>query len=258
MEKNEIVKSEIGSEAAWRGFSTQTLYIAKRLLTAEDDEQLYPEQVEDLMIMRKGKIIELVQVKNLSDDLSLSDLSPKKNDSFFRRCLKFKKSEKICLKIVSFGNIGPELQNMQKEKEKGESSIYNKLLSYGYNENDTLWLLNHLEIEEISESEIEKIIKETMKKYVEIVAYNLVKDNLIYYIYKLSREKGYTSKKRWEEKVSNIAKDLMAIDSMQRQYQRTIIPLYDYKSNKTNEELLNDYRMGVNARPDHIRSGCDL
>lgn len=126
MKKNEIVKSEIGSEAAWRGFSTQTLYIAKRLLTAEDDEQLYPEQVEDLMIMRKGKIIELVF-----------------------------KGKRIYIK------------------------------------------------------------------------------------------------KRWEEKVSNIAKDLMAIDSMQRQYQRTIIPLYDYKSNKTNEELLNDYRMGVNARPDH-------
>lgn len=126
MEKNEIVKSEIGSEAAWRGFSTQTLYIARRLLTAEDDEQLYPEQVEDLMIMRKGKIIELVF-----------------------------KGKRIYIK------------------------------------------------------------------------------------------------KRWEEKVSNIAKELMAIDSMQRQYQRTIIPLYDYKSNKTNEELLNDYRMGVNARPDH-------
>lgn len=30
MDKNESVKSEIGSEAAWRGFSTQTLYIAKR------------------------------------------------------------------------------------------------------------------------------------------------------------------------------------------------------------------------------------
>ena len=40
MEKKEIVKSEIGSEAAWRGFSTQTLYIAKRLLTAENDDQL--------------------------------------------------------------------------------------------------------------------------------------------------------------------------------------------------------------------------
>ena len=31
MEKNEFVKSEIGSEAAWRGFSTQTLYIARRI-----------------------------------------------------------------------------------------------------------------------------------------------------------------------------------------------------------------------------------
>ena len=49
------------------------------------------------------------------------------------------------------------------------------------------------------------------------------KDNLIYYIYKLSSEKGYTSKKCWEEKVSNLAKDLMAIDSMQRQYQRNQI-----------------------------------
>ena len=38
MDKNESVKSEIGSEAAWRGFSTQTLYIAKRLLTAEEDD----------------------------------------------------------------------------------------------------------------------------------------------------------------------------------------------------------------------------
>ena len=32
MEKNEIVKSEIGSEAAWKGFSTQTLYIVNLLL----------------------------------------------------------------------------------------------------------------------------------------------------------------------------------------------------------------------------------
>lgn len=31
-----------------------------------------------------------------------------------------------------------------------------------------------------------------------------------------------------------------------------------FKTCKTIEELLNDYRMGVNASPDHIRSGCDL
>ena len=70
MEKNEIVKSEIGSEAAWRGFSTQTLYIAKRLLTAENDDQLYPEQVEDLMIRLNNLIF--LHFKNSSHFIILS------------------------------------------------------------------------------------------------------------------------------------------------------------------------------------------
>ena len=64
MSNNKTTKSEVGTEATWRGFSTQTLYIAKRLLVAEDDVQLYPEQVEDLLIMKKEKVIELVQVKS--------------------------------------------------------------------------------------------------------------------------------------------------------------------------------------------------
>ena len=45
---------------------------------------------------------------------------------------------------------------------------------------------------------------------------------------------------------------------MKKQYQKTIIPLCDYKSNKTREELFSAYRMGVNAHPDHIRNNCDL
>lgn len=78
MNKNEeIIKSEIGTEAAWRGFSTQTLYIANWLLLAENNVALYPECVEDLMIKKREEVIELVQVKNLSNDLSLSDLRAK-------------------------------------------------------------------------------------------------------------------------------------------------------------------------------------
>lgn len=114
---DETIKSEIGTEAAWRGFSTQTLYIAKRLLEAENNVQLYPEHIEDLMIMENKKVIELVQVKNLSTDLSLSDLSPKKTDSFFRRCLAYKDYD-ICLKIVSFGNIGLEFRKMLQTKNR--------------------------------------------------------------------------------------------------------------------------------------------
>lgn len=255
---DETIKSEIGTEAAWRGFSTQTLYIAKRLLEAEDGIQLYPEQVEDLMIMENEKVTELVQVKNLSSDLTLSDLSPKKKDSFFGRCLNYKDKD-ISLRIVSFGNIGLEFQKMLQQQDRKKSSVFDKLLSYGYDESDALWLLEHLEIEKVNEINLENNIKDELKKYVEaIVASNLVRENLIYYIYKLSRGKGCTSKELWEKKINDIVKDIMAIDSIQKQYQKTIIPLYDYKCSKTREELFCDYRMGVNAHPDHIRNDCDL
>ena len=128
MSNNKTIKSEVGTEAAWRGFSTQTLYIAKRLLVAEDDVQLYPERVEDLLIMKKEKVIELVQVKNLSRDLFLSDLSPKSDDSFFRRCLNYKDNDEICLRIVSFGSIGQEFQKMLQSKDKSKSSMHGSLL----------------------------------------------------------------------------------------------------------------------------------
>jgi len=53
--ESNVLQSEIGAEVAWRGFSTQTLYIAKRLLECDDNEfEFYPEQVEDLLI-KKGK-----------------------------------------------------------------------------------------------------------------------------------------------------------------------------------------------------------
>lgn len=59
--RDDILQSEKGAEAAWRGFSTQTLYIAGRLLECDDNElEFYPEQVEDLLVKRGESISELV------------------------------------------------------------------------------------------------------------------------------------------------------------------------------------------------------
>lgn len=253
------IKSEIGTEAAWRGFSTQTMYIANRLLIAEEGLKLFPERIEDLMIMKEGQIIELVQVKNLSSDLSLSDLSPKKEDSFFRRCLKYKSKEDICLKIVSFGEVGYEMDCMLQSEERSNSNIANKLLEYGYETEDIKWLLEHLTIEKVKESSLENSINNELKKYIETMgAYNLIYDSLIYYIYRLSRVKGSTSKDEWELKIADIAKNIRSIDSIYKQYQKTIIPLHEYKSNETKEQLNKTYKMGVNATPDHIRNNLDI
>ncbi len=97
---SEFTKSELGTKAAWKGFSSQTSYIAYRLMILKDESVFYPEQADDLMI-KKGDIPqELLQVKNLTADLALSHLSPQKSDSFFRRCLSYKsENDKLILTL---------------------------------------------------------------------------------------------------------------------------------------------------------------
>lgn len=71
MTKPAFTKSDIGAQSAWKGFSSQTLYIAQRLLSDNKGSEYYPEDIEDLVIKHDGQIVEAVQVKNLSGDLSL-------------------------------------------------------------------------------------------------------------------------------------------------------------------------------------------
>ena len=86
---NIFQKSDIGAQAAWKGFSSQTLYIASRLISDEGDNEYYPEDVEDLVIKKDGIVIEAVQVKNISADLTLSSLASTKTskggEGFFNR-----------------------------------------------------------------------------------------------------------------------------------------------------------------------------
>ena len=78
MNDPKFVKSETGAKAAWKGFSSQTLYIAYRLLIDEDGGEYYPEDIEDLVIKKDGAIVEAVQIKNIASDLTLSSLASTK------------------------------------------------------------------------------------------------------------------------------------------------------------------------------------
>lgn len=70
--------SDIGAEAAFRGFRTQTLYIINRILFMKDEEFYFqPEGEEDLAVYDNSKnLIEVVQVKNYNKPLALSTLEP--------------------------------------------------------------------------------------------------------------------------------------------------------------------------------------
>ncbi len=252
------LKSEIGTKAAWNGFSTQTLYIAYRLIKLNEKDDMYPENVEDLMIKQNNEVKELVQVKNLSSDLSLSDLNPQNEDSFFNRVLRYKEKD-IIIKVVSFGNIGSELEGLIRKNEKDIKNISDKLKKYNFKKDEIEWILKKLEIEKVDEKELKELIIEEIKKdYITGIAPNIIFNHLICYIASLSRFKQKTNFNLWNKKVHNIIKDIRSIKGMYAQYGKTIININDYKSSKTLEELKKEYYEGVDASPAHIRNGLDL
>ncbi|MBN1055528.1 hypothetical protein DVW05_09230 [Clostridium botulinum] len=253
-------KSDIGAKAAWKGFSSQTTYIAYRLMLLNDKYDFYPEKIEDLMIKNQNSIIELVQIKNLSSNLALSSFSPKEADSFFRRALASRKDdENFTLKIVSFGKIGEELQGLINKDENYINSIKNKLLEYKYSLGDIQWIFSNLSIEQVNEVELEKKIFQILEKRIEtMVAPQVAFDTLISYVSDLSRYSKYTSKEKWSKKIDEYTKDIVAIKGMCSQYGRTIIKLADYKTKQSLEELTSEYQLGVNAHPQHIRNNLDI
>jgi hypothetical protein len=108
------LKSEVGATSAFRGYRTQTLYIVKRVLSDLTGEMIYkPEGQEYLAICdTSGNLLEVVQIKNHIDYLTLSDFHPRDKDSFFRRSLQlYKDGSQPKLTIASFGEISNELHN---------------------------------------------------------------------------------------------------------------------------------------------------
>jgi len=261
MEKeNTFIKSEVGTKAAWKGFSSQTSYIAYRLMLLKDDSTFYPERAEDLMIKKNDISQELVQVKNLKADLALSHLSPQKSDSFFRRCLSYKaENTGLTLRVVSFGNIGDELFGFINNEKDAINSLHKKMLDYGYLEDEIVWLFQNLTIDQIDESEILKEIHSILETEIEAMAApQVVVDVLVNYVSNLSRINYYTSKTIWAQKISELALDLASVSGLVKQYGQTIIPIYDYCKDTDYETMKAEYQMGVDAHPQYIRENLDI
>lgn len=106
MDEAVFIKSDIGAQAAWKGFSSQTLYIAYRLVTDIQGYEYYPEDIEDLVVKYNGEVIEAVQVKNIAAALTVSHLSSTKTskggEGFFKRMcsLRSKCSSFKTIKVV--------------------------------------------------------------------------------------------------------------------------------------------------------------
>ncbi|MDA9472013.1 hypothetical protein [Enterococcus sp. 5H] len=260
MGKNLFSRSDTGAKAAWKGFSSQTTYIASRLIKLKEDFEFCPEQVEDLLIKKNGVAHEIVQVKNLSTPLSLSDLNPNEADSFFRRCLSYKDvNSNIVLKIISFGKVGPEIAGFSDVQSIEFKQISSKLNKSGYEEEDINWLGSHLSIEEVDEVELIDTIYSQLAETVEtMVSPMIFLDVLTQYVANLSRHSDSTTKNLWYKKIRQISIELAAVRGFAKEFGNSILPMTEYEQTESLDKLKKEYAVGTNAQPQHIRLGLDI
>lgn len=192
---NIFQKSDIGAQAAWKGFSSQTLYIASRLISDEGDNEYYPEDVEDLVIKKDGIVIEAVQVKNISADLTLSSLASTKTskggEGFFNRMcsLHTRNPSFHCIKVVYFNGLGIELQEVQEGKVATKRILRKRLIEkHGLSELEAIWLIDSLYFEKVNLDDLNLNIQTQISNYVPVMsAPRLAKDLLIQHISVLSK-----------------------------------------------------------------------
>ena len=164
------------------------------------------------------------------------------------------------LSIVSFGALGKELLEVKNKENNIVQKIIKRLVEkYGYTHEDAAWLLEHLEIYSVDDTQLEKQIFDRLNDITEtIAAPQLAFDILTSYVSNLSRQGEKTSKQDWAKKLHDIANDFAAMSGFQQEYGRSLKPFFEYKSNIPLEKLDEQYRMGINAHPDHIRNNLDL
>ncbi len=143
-----------GAPAALHGYRVQALYTLNRILNQASDNLIFhPENLEDLDVLDgKGQTLELIQVKKYSP-LQLSNLEPEKSRGFFRRALDAIKSvDPPIIKLVNFGNIGPELKKAWDGDKKKRLIIKEKFRKQGYKDFEIELLLDKIEMVEVDES----------------------------------------------------------------------------------------------------------
>lgn len=259
-------KSDIGAQAARKGFSSQTLYISSRLISDKNGYEYYPEDVEDLVVKKDGVVVEAVQVKNISADLTLSSLAATKTskggEGFFNRMCSLHAQNPSFhrIKVVYFNTLGVELQEMQSGKAVTKKALTKKLVDkHGLSESEAVWLIDSLCFEKVNLDDLDLNIQTQISDYVPVMsAPALAKDLLIQYISVLSKSKGYTTLKMWQDKIHEIGTNIAAIDGFYKEYNKSLVRLSELQLNGDNEQLKQEYLQGVSAHPTHIRNNLDF
>ena len=251
-----------GAIAAYKGYRNQALYSLHRILTSQQKGLFFqPEKYEALAVYEdSGKILEAVQVKDLTANLSLSDFSPEKLDSFFRRSLTLIKGNPgIKIIIISFGPIGPEMAKAWAGEASYQRDVITKLSKNSFSSADIKLLFQNIEILKADEADLKNQILSFLKNSLAGGDTGNAFDLLHYWLYKASEKRELITYSTLIAKINNVGQYLTERAMHHQEWFTSIVPLGDDTIGEDERKLLStEFYQGINTQYKHILANFDI
>lgn len=242
------------AKAVFKGFRGQTLYILSRIIYDKGNFIYRPEGMEDLDIYFEEELVELVQVKYYKENLTLSHVE----NLFERSVEKFRQGLKPKISVVSFGPIGPELENGFKIDGDDRARIKSKLIKKGYTDDEVDLIFEYIEFTSVEDDELKEEIFDYLKTnhlgFDPDNAFNL----LMNWIYQISEKAKSIDKSCLMGRLNNVADFLSERYNFIEQYGLTVKPIKPTEKINNLGKLEEEFYEGISARYEHILAGLDV
>lgn len=252
--------NNIGAISALKGYRVQFLYSLNRILSYNEHEsEFHPEgKYEDLDVYNEeGEVIEIIQVKDYADTLTLSKILSKKENSFIRRALKaYDENKTPKIKLVSFGNVSQEIKELCSTKYS--QKLISKLKGLQLKNHEIEILQTNFEYEIVDEHLIENDVIASIEKWGVLADIDISMNLLLYAIYYASEKQQIITPITFKKQFDEICKFQKERISFNKTYNFLIRQL-DTKIDVENiERLQSDFYNGISANYKHILAEVDV
>lgn len=252
--------NNIGAISALKGYRVQFLYSLNRILSCNEHEsEFHPEgKYEDLDVYNKeGEIIEIIQVKDFADTLTLSNILSKKENTFIRRALKaYNENKTPKIKLVSFGNVSNEIKELCSTKYS--QKLISKLKGLQLKDHEIEILQTNFEYEIVDEHIIENDIIANTQKWGTLTDIGITFNLLLYAVYYASENQEIITPITFKKQFDEICKFQKERISFNKTY-NSLIRQLDTKIDTENiEQLQIGFYNGISANYKHILANVDV
>lgn len=256
--------------ATYRGYRRQAVYALFRLFDdgLPDGWVIQPEGYEDLAIYDvAGSLIEIVQVKDHSDNLTASSFKPSFYERIAPRCVP---GSTTTVRIVSYGPIGPDLQNALSGDAAALSRVLKTLTKYRAQaqqketiseelETEARNIIKHIQLTPVVEEILTDAIVAALSKTITGVNGRQAFEFLMWWLLTSSEVKLKIDRSKAIAKIERIGKFLSQRAAYHDEWHTTIVPIVPSSGDTASTtEFTEEFYRGGRVRFDHVNMDLDV